>query len=398
MAKILVLSFRFPYPLADGARIRIYNLCKILAQEHTVDLFSLNEGPIQEDSLCGVESMFREIYSFPFHTLRFKLNTLKGIASNDSLQTYYYHFRNVQKWMNLNLSNYDLIFCFHIRMTRYLHDNAGIPQVIDFIDATSINYSENQKRGKGIWRLILPIENQRALNYELRMVKTFDKAFITSAHDKAYLEGHAGRRLDDLIVLPNGVREDLLSRPPVEDEEDSIVFLGKMNYAPNVDAVVYFANEVFPHIHAQLPDVKFMIVGASPADEVFKLARVQGISVTGYVEDPYIYLERAKVIVAPLRFSAGIQNKILEAMALRKAIVTTSKGARGIAGGEDGMQFIVADEPIHMANKIVELLQDKAQREALGQKARQLVEQRYRWPAIGDTLLTELGRVLNHRG
>lgn len=226
------------------------------------------------------------------------------------------------------------------------------------------------------------------------MLDAFDKAFITSTSDKAYLESHAGRRLDDLIVIPNGVREDLLSRPAVEDEEDWIVFLGKMSYAPNVDAVVYFANEVFPHVRALLPGAKFAIVGVSPAKEVLKLAKIPGVSVTGYVEDPYDYIERAKVVVAPLRFSAGIQNKILEAMALRKPIVTTSKGARGIEG-KDRTHFVVADDPANMAKKIVELLQDRSQRELLGQQARRLVEERYRWNTTGNILLSELDHVLN---
>ena len=394
MARILVLSFRFPYPLTDGARIRIYNICKILAQEHTVDLLSLNEGPIPTDSLYHVMGTFSEVYSFPFRSIWFKLNTLKGVLSKDSLQTYYFHFRKVQKWLDRNFSRYDLIFCFHIRMTRYLRHMVSVPKVIDFIDATSINYREAQEWAHGIWRFVLPIENRRALAYELRMLDTFDKAFITSAYDKAYLERHAGRRLDNLIAIPNGVREDLLSRPPVEDEEDWIVFLGKMNYAPNVDAVVYFANEVFPYIRARLPEAKFVIVGASPTKEVLKLGQISGISITGYVEDPYKYLEKAKVVVAPLRFSAGIQNKILEAMALRKAVVTTPKGARGIAG-RDGEHLLVADEPKDMADKILNLLEHPTLRREIGANARRLVETTYRWDIIGEKLLTEIDEVFN---
>ncbi|MHA1216624.1 MAG: hypothetical protein ACTSPX_04805, partial [Candidatus Thorarchaeota archaeon] len=163
MTRVLALSFRFPYPLTDGARIRIYNLCRILAQKHTLDLLSLNEGPIPADSVRHVEGMFDGIYGFPFHPLRFKLNTLKGIPSRNSLQTYYYHFRKVQQWVDQNLSRYDLIFCFHIRMSRYLCHVTGVPLVIDFIDATSLNYREAQKWARGIWRIVLPIENRRAL-------------------------------------------------------------------------------------------------------------------------------------------------------------------------------------------------------------------------------------------
>jgi glycosyltransferase involved in cell wall biosynthesis len=167
-----------------------------------------------------------------------------------------------------------------------------------------------------------------------------------------------------------------------------------MNYAPNVDAVSYFVTKVFPHIHAQLPNIRFVIVGTSPAKEVLKLARVPSVFVTGYVEDPYEYLEKAKVVVAPLRFSAGIQNKILEAMALRKAVVTTTKGARGI-GGKDGEHFLVADEPEDMAGKILKLLGNQNLRKEIGENARKLVETTYRWDIIGQKLLAEIDQVLN---
>lgn len=389
MAKVLALSFRFPYPLTHGTPIRIFNLCTILAQKYTLDLLSLNEGPIPTDSVSHVSGVFDKIYSYSFHPIRFKINTLKGIPSRDPLQTYYYHFRKVQQWLDRNISRYDLILCFHIRMSRYLRHVTSVPRVIDFIDATSLNYREAKKLVYRIWRLVLSIENLRTLTYELKMLDTFDKAFITSAHDKSYLEFHADRKLDNLIVIPNGVKEDLLLRPPVEDEGNWIVFLGKMNYVPNVDAVVYFANEIFPNVRARVPEAKFVIVGTNPTKEVLRLTRIPGISVTGYVEDPYIYLERAKVVVAPLRFAAGIQNKILEAMALQKPVVTTSKGARGIVA-KDGEHLLVADDPEDFAAKVVLLWEAPKLRTELGENARRLIKEHYRWDLISTHLLSTI--------
>ena len=394
MARIMVLSFRFPYPLTDGARIRIYNLCRILAQKHAVDVVSLNEGDLLADSIQNVKSMLNALHVFSFPPICFKLNALKGLLSRDPLQAHYYYFPKVQRWINHHFLQYDIIFCFHIRMTRYLRNITTVRQVLDFIDATSINYREAQNLARGIWRCVLPVENRRLLSYEIRMLESFNKAFITSNYDKSYLEQHAGRKFENLVVIPNGVREDLFSRPPAKHEEDWIVFLGKMNYAPNVDAVSYFVTKVFSHIHAQLPNIRFLIVGTSPAKEVLKLARFPSVFVTGYVEDPYEYLEKAKIVVAPLRFSAGIQNKILEAMALRKAVVTTTKGARGI-GGKDGEHFLVADEPEDMAGKILKLLGNQNLRKEIGENARKLVETTYRWDIIGQKLLAEIDQVLN---
>ncbi len=347
-----------------------------------------------DDSKASLKKIVNSLVVFPLHPLRFKANTLKGLFSRDSLQVFYYHFRRVQRWIDKHYEDYDLIFCFHIRMTRYLRKSADKPKIIDFIDATSINYREAQKFAKGLWRFIYPVENKRLLACELKMLEMFDKAFITSHYDKAYLEHHAGRPLDHLIVIPNGVREDLFARPPVDEEQNWIVFLGRMGYAPNVDAVTYFAHEVFPLIRKKEEKVKFLIVGADPSKDVLKLRKIDGIEVTGFVEDPYEYLERAKVVVAPLRFSAGIQNKILEAMALRRAVVTTSKGARGIAG-KDGEHFLVADDPKDMAEKILLLLHEAELRREIGENARRLIETTYRWDIIGEKLLAEIEEVLN---
>lgn len=395
IARILVLSFRIPYPLTDGSRIRIYNVSKILAQRYLVDLLAVNEGTVDDEHLEELKKTFNKVIIYPFQPLRFKINTIKGLLSKDSLQTYYYHFGKVQRWINKHYTDYDLIFCFHIRMTRYLRKITNKPKVIDFIDATSINYREAQERARGIWKFIYPIENRRALAYELKMLKEFDKAFITSPFDKAYLDENSDYPNDNLIVIPNGVKEELFTRVNKFEgkEEDWLVFLGKMNYAPNVDAATYFAKEIFPLVRKEA-NVKFLIVGASPAKKVLKLRKLEGVEVTGFVEDPYEYLERSKVVVAPLRFSAGIQNKVLEAMALKKAVVTTSKAARGIEG-EDGKHFIIVDGEQEMAAKILELLALEPRRREIGENARQLVEEKYRWDTVREKLLREMEEIFN---
>ncbi len=391
--RILIVSFRFPYPLTEGSRIRIYNLSEILAKKYSVDLLSINEGKIEEPHIRELEKTFRKVVAYPFPPFRFKLNTLKGLLSRDSLQIYYHHFRNVQKWIDRHQHAYDLIFCFHIRMTRYLRRIKTARKVIDFIDATSINYQEAQERATGLWRWVLPLENRRSLAYELRMMAEFDRAFITSPFDKAYLDRHRRNSTNRLVVIPNGVKEELFSRPTGSAEKDQIVFLGKMNYAPNVDAVTFFAREVYPLVK-QKTGIRFLIVGTSPSREVLKLKEIDGVGVTGFVKDPYEYLQRAKLVVAPLRFSAGIQNKILEAMVLKKPVVATSRAVRGIEG-EDTKHFVVADAPQGMASSIIDLVQNETRRRAIGNQARQLIEKKYRWELIESEFLGHIEKVLN---
>ncbi|MBU4349327.1 glycosyltransferase family 4 protein, partial [bacterium] len=263
----------------------------------------------------------------------------------------------------------------------------------DFIDATSINYQEAQRNSTGMWKFIYPIENKRTLSYELKMLKEFDKVFITSPFDKQYLVDNSQNVIDNLIIIPNGVKEELLTRKNNFKEEKWIVFLGKMNYSPNVDAVIYFANRIFPLIIKIEDDLKFIIVGSNPTKEILKLGRRKNIKVTGFVEDPYEYLEKAKIVVAPLRFGAGTQYKILEAMALGKVVVTTSKGARGISG-EDGKHFIIVDNEKETSKKILDLIDDKLKRDRIGNNAKKLINSKYRWDIIGEKLYKEVDKVL----
>jgi len=393
MKKILMISYRFPYPLIDGSRIRIYNIGKILAERYQVDLLAINEGKIAAEDIREMEKIFNKVIPYSFNPTWFKLNTLKGLFSKNSLQIYYHYFKKVQEWINQHYTEYDLIFCVHIRMTKYLRKITNIPKVIDFIDATSINYQEAQRNSGGLWRFIYPVENKRTLSYELKMLKEFDKVFITSPFDKQYLVDNSQNVIDNLIIIPNGVKEELLIRKNNFKEEKWIVFLGKMNYSPNVDAVIYFAKRIFPLIIKIEDDLKFIIVGSNPTKEILKLGRRKNIKVTGFVEDPYEYLEKAKIVVAPLRFGAGTQYKILEAMALGKVVVTTSKGARGISG-EDGKHFIIVDNEKEMSKKILDLIDDKLKRDRIGNNAKKLINSKYRWDIIGEKLYKEVDKVL----
>ncbi len=395
MKRILLVSYRFPYPLIDGSRIRIYNIGKILAKEYLVDLLVVNEGLVADEYLNELKGIFNRVIVYPFHSMMFKANALRGLFSRDPLQTYYYYFKKVQKWIDRYYIDYDLIFCFHIRMARYLKKITNKPKAIDITDALSINYREGQSvASSGLWKLIYMVENRRLLPYELKVLADFDKAFITSPFDKTYLDENSEQSNDHLIVIPNGIKKELFSRVNKfkELQENWLVFLGRMDYAPNVDAASYFAKNILPLLRKNA-NVKFYIVGTNPTKQVINLQNYENVYVTGFVNDPYEYLEKAKIVVAPLRFSSGTQYKVLEAMALGKTVVMTSKAARGIEG-KNGIHFIVADDDREMALSILDLLTNERKRREIGDNARQLVEKKYRWDSIGEKLLEEIGELL----
>ena len=368
--KILYITFRFPYPETDGLKLKLLNIARQLSKDHTVDLVALNDGRIA--STEDPEKLFGDMKVFPFSKVRGALNTLRFLFNRKPLQVNYFYFGKVKKYINRVAKNYDAVLCEHVRVAEYARD-LPIPKFLDFMDAQSLHYQEAINRSHGLWHFLYRFELNRLKRYEQQMMKIFDKTFVVSPYDSEYLGGKP-------IVIQNGVNDEIIKRKSNRPEEDMIVFLGKMDYNPNVDAVKYFVNEVLPLI----PKVKFYIVGVSPSEEVLKL-KSDRVVVTGFVDDPFEYMERAKLVVAPIRFSGGIQNKVLQAMALGKAVVTTTNCARSISN-----ELVVADEPKLMAQKINELLKDDKKRKVLGKRYHDIVAQNFTWDAFGNKLRKEM--------
>ena len=391
MKKILILSSRVPYPQVGGDRLRIYNTAKTLSKNYEIDLLCLNEGRVESDYLERLKEVFNEVICFSYHPLKFKWNAFKGLFLKKPLQVSYYYFKEIQKWINERYGDYDLIFCNHIRTAEYIK-NIVCAKIVDLHDAISMNYTRARLNAKGWWKVIYFIENKKLLPYEIKTTDEFDKSFIVSDIDRDYLVKNGAKR-GKIITVPVAVREEVVNRVFKAKEKYELVFLGKMDYPPNEDAVIYFVDRIFPILKKEKQNLKFIIVGAKPTKRVLKLRKTEGVEVTGFVEDHCKYIEASKVFVAPIRFGAGIQNKILEAMALGKPVVTTSLGAEGIKGRE-GEHFLVADKPEEMVEKIMNLLENKNRRGFIGRRARALIEEKYTWKIIGEQFLKEIGEIL----
>jgi len=391
MKKILILSSRIPYPLIGGDRIRIYNTGRILSRRYKVELVCVSEGKVRKEHIEKLKEIFHKVIPFSYPHLRFRWNASKGVFSKKPLQVHYYYFREIQKWVNEKQGDYDVIFANHIRTVEYLK-NINCPRIVDLHDAISANYLGATKKVTKLWKVIYWMEKGRVLPYEVKTVNEFDRSFIVSDVDRNYLI-QRGVAQEKIITIPVAVKDEVINRPLQVKEKNQIAFFAKLDTLPNKDAAIYFARKVLPLLRKKNRNLKFIIVGAKPPREVLGLGKIDGITVTGFMEDPYHYLESSIVFVVPMRFGAGVQNKLLEAMALRKPVVTTSLGA-GAIKGEDGKHFLVADEPVDMANKILDLLEDKEKRRSLGEEARALVEKEYTWKVVGQKFLREIDKVV----
>jgi glycosyltransferase involved in cell wall biosynthesis len=213
---------------------------------------------------------------------------------------------------------------------------------------------------------------------EQRALEHFDHSFVTSEVDQRSLEAEKAR--NELTVVPNGV--DLQKFTPGSFNErasQELIFTGNMSYAPNVKAVSYFVEKVFPLVRREFPDVKFLIAGAEPAGAVSRLNQFEGVEVLGFVDSIAECLQHATISVCPLKSGAGIQNKVLEAMATGTPVVATSIAVEGIRGGEDGVHYVVGEEAEEFAAQVNYLLGDSDARVQLGEQARQFVEKNYAW-------------------
>jgi len=388
--RVLVLSSRVPYPLIGGDRVRIYNFSRVLSQEYAVDLLAIDDVGVGEAVLKSLEAVFDNVMLFRTNRARLAANAAAGLLSRHPLQVAGYQLGSVRRWITRHFDQYQLLFCNHIRMAEYVR-HLPCAKVLDFHDAISMNYADAISKAKGFWKAFYTLENRRLLPYEIGVLGDFDKSLITAKLDKEHLLRHAGFDAD-IEVVPMGVSETAFGRPAVREEENWIALSGRMDTYPNEAAAVLFAETVFPGLRKANSSLKFLVVGAYPSRKVRALALIPGVQVTGLVPDPYYYLERAKVVVAPMKLGAGIQNKVLEGMALGKAVVTTPMGAQGV-DGEDGQHFVVADDVTAMAEKITWLLDDPVARMRLGQSARELVNAQYTWERIGARLLREVHEV-----
>jgi len=373
--KILFITPRFPYPPLKGDQVRSYNQIKILSQRHSITLLSFIENSTELNYVPLLERFCSRIETVELGLLHSYLNAALGLFSPLPLQTNYYYSSEMRRRIRAitENNNFDIVHVQLIRMAPYLAHFANTPKVIDLIDALSLNMELRYRYDKGIFELGAYLEWQRVERYEAEACKQFDQAIVVSPIDKM-----AVGTPDKVNVNPNGVDTEAFPFVLEGREPSTIIFTGNMGYFPNVDAVRWFSQKVFPFVKAQIPDVKFYVVGANPHKDIQHLSVDENIITTGFVDSIHKYLARATVAVCPMRSGSGIQNKVLEAMACGTPMVATERvlGAIQATPGED---IVMANEPAEFADRVVELLKNPSVRQRLAVKARQLIEKKYTW-------------------
>ena len=338
--RILFLAHRIPYPPNKGDKIRSYHMLQYLTERHDVYLGTLVDD---KNDLVHIDALGRRVRGIVFRTFHpslKKIAALVSLARTRPLSVAYFYCRRLQRDIDewILQHEFDVVLCFSSPMAEYVlrspHREARLKRsvlLMDLIDVDSYKWHQYAQLAKGWRKWIYRYEAAHLAEYERLIAKEFDHLLVVSAQEKQIFFDHVAEA--DITAVTNGV--DLRFFSPVtkgsdSDQRPTLVFTGVMDYWPNVEGVTWFAEDIFPKIKAAVPEVVFYVVGSRPTAAVQKLGQIPGIRVTGFVEDVRDYLSIATVCVVPLRIARGIQNKVLEAMAMGRAVVSTRDAIEGI--------------------------------------------------------------------
>jgi polysaccharide biosynthesis protein PslH len=367
MSDIAFLAHRLPYPPDRGDRIRSWHVLKALTKRAPVHVFALIDDETDRVHVPVVESVAASVT-----VVRRRKSKLVAIAealvTGGSASVAAFRDKNLMAAVAARLPSVDTVYAFSSQMAAYVPADFAGRFVMDFVDMDSAKFAAMGFAGRQ--------EAQRLLAWEIATAKRADVSLFVSDAEAALFKSATGLPAQ---VMGNGIDLDHFAPDAVaalEMPQPLIVFTGQMDYPPNVEAVTRFVRETLPNIQSVIPDARFAIVGRAPTAAVKALAR-PSVIVTGEVPDTRPWLATASVVVAPLRIARGVQNKILEAMALGRPCVVSANAAQGIDAA-DGRDFLIADDP---TDAVIALLHDGCRATAIGGAARTRMVASYSWNA-----------------
>lgn len=392
------IAFVVPY-VPSLIRVRPYNLIRSLVQGgHHLTVFTLWTDEKDQADLEVLREQCQQVIALPMSRWHSLVNSVMALPTDLPLQAVYswnprLAFQIENEGRGNRNATFDVMHIEHLRGARYgLHLRSRRPElpiVWDSVDCISYLFAQAAGQSRSpLGRLMTRFELGRTRKFESRLPGSFDHVLMTSAIDRRALLDLVPARSNPapVSIIPNGV--DLAyfqAGKPVERDPATVVFSGKMSYHANITMALYLANEVMPAVWHERPEVRLVIVGKDPKADVLALASNPAITVTGFVEDLRPFLYRATVSAVPLVYGAGIQNKLLEAMACGTPVVATARAVTALEV-QPGRDLLVADTAEDFARKILQLINDLQSRKAIGDAGRAYVEKNHNWASIAASL------------
>ena len=384
--RILFITPYVPSPI----RVRPFNLIKSLSIMHEISLVSLLVEDYEQAMVKEVEHYCVSVDLVPLPKWQAYANCLLALPTLTPLRVAYYRspsfvqsIKEVIRRQNIDIVHGELIKV--VPALKAVLADENIPILYDSVDCISwFLQQEFETIRNPLKKVFVYSELQKMRRYEQRALLDFDQLVITASSDRDKL-GELTGQAQSIQVVSNGVDIDYFTLWNGHREADSLVFCAKLDYSPNAQAILHFCEQTLPLIWRYRPQVRLTIVGNNPPPSVRALAADERITVTGYVTDTRQYLGAASVIIAPLLVVAGMQNKVLEALAMGMPTVTTPR-CSGTLGTQDGVHLLEAEEPQAFAKAIMKLLDDPQLAQQLGEAGRQFVAEHYTWASAANML------------
>jgi len=384
MKEILFIAHRIPYPPNKGDKIRSFHILKHLSQSFRVHLGAFVDDPQDWQYEPVLKALCGETKLLPLFAAQAKLRSLSGLVTGEALSLPYYRNAAMSSWVDSIVRDRPLcgVLVFSSAMAQYVEKYDSQKRVIDFVDVDSdkwLQYAE-----KKIWPLnwIYRREGRRLLEYDRRMANRLDRSLFVSDDEAALFRRLAPESAEKVFAMENGVDTKYFDGTaeyvnPYPEDIEALIFTGAMDYWANVDAVSWMAKEIFPEILRLRPRARFYIVGARPGAEVTALGKREGVVVTGAVHDIRPYLAHSRLALAPMRIARGVQNKVLEALAMSKPLMASTSAMEGI-NASTLLDVKVADSTQEWIYSILGIL-DNSSMPAYSQTNRSFVLEKYSW-------------------
>lgn len=382
--KLFVLLSRIPWPLEKGDKLRAYHHLKELSKKHQIILVCLTDREPHGDAYINLKPLCKEIHFIQLSKVGILWNLIKTFFNDKPFQVNYFHQKQAQKQIDLLMAKHmpKHLFVQLIRTAEYVKKYHIIPSTFDYMDAFSTGAKRRVEKALPILKFIIGMEARRLKRYEKLVFNKFTNKTIISTTDRDLIE-HPEKGL--IQILPNGVDFNYFKKDPSYSKEYDVVFTGNMSYPPNVKAAHYLAQQIMPLLRNIRPKAKLLIAGATPHPKVKRLAN-EHIHVSGWMNQITDAYNSAHVFVAPMEIGTGMQNKILEAMAMHVPCITSSLAGDAI-GGINNENLLLAESPQEYVTHIEKLLNDKAFKDRLTQNAFNFVSTHFDWKNNSKVLL-----------
>lgn len=380
--KIAVVLTRIPFPLMKGDKLRAYYQIKELSKKHEIHLFCLNYKDEELKAREELSKFCKTIHIEKLNLFNSLLRVTFSVFSNLPFQTAYYNSSRAKKKFKRFIKENDIDLCYFqfVRLAPYAK-GLNMKKVLDYQDTLSMNMKRRAEKSAFVERVLFSYEAKRLAAYENKMFDYFDSLTIITEADRDLLQSE---RKSEVHIIPNGVADSYFDYPLPAEKSFDVLFSGAMSYAPNINAAMFLIKEVMPLVWEKKKDVRLVIAGGGAPTSLQKLAE-ERVVMTGWVDDMREYYSQAKVFVAPMQIGTGLQNKLLEAMAMNMPCVTSPLANQALKA-KDREEILIANTAKDYADCILNLLENKELADKLAKSGKDYVFNQYSWQKNCDKL------------